>query len=102
MGTAPSYKLKLHKSYYDKGFFNLGIDVDRFVRRDNGPIFIELGDAHAEICCEVDRDANANGTPRIMGGAELRNWFHRSFKELDVVEVTVVSPDRLKITAAPD
>jgi hypothetical protein len=102
MGTAPSYKLTLHKTYYDKGFFNLGVDVDRFVRPDSGPIFIELGASHAEIRGKVQREANTNGTPRIMGGAELRNWFHRSFKELDVVDVTVVAPDRLRISAARD
>ena len=26
----PEYHLILHKTYYDKGFFNLGVDVDKY------------------------------------------------------------------------
>jgi hypothetical protein len=102
MVTAPTYKLTLHKSYYDKGFFNVGVDVDRFVRPDSGPISIQLGPSRAEIRGTVNREANTNGTPRIMGGAELRNWFHRACKELDVVDVAVLAPDRLWIKAPRD
>lgn len=42
MTSLPVYKLTLHKTYYDKGFFNLGVDVDRFVRADSGPVSILL------------------------------------------------------------
>ena len=91
MPTEPTYGPKLHKTYYDKGFFNLGIEVDRFVRADSGPISIRLGNSQVEIQAKVNREANLNGTPRVMGGAELRNWFQRNFRELEVVEVLVLS-----------
>ncbi len=59
----PEYKLTLHKTYYDKGFFNLGIDVEKYVKAENGQITIRLGDSKVKIEGRVDRDANLNGTP---------------------------------------
>ena len=100
MSTVPTYKLKLQKTYYDKGFFNLGVEVDRFVSRGNGPVTIRLGDSQAEIRGMVNRQANLNGTPRIMGGPELRNWLQKNFRELEVVDVLVLSPDLLWIKRA--
>ena len=97
--TNPVYQLTLHKSYYDKGFFNLGVSVEGLVRPDNGPITIELGGSHRRIEGRVDRNANQNGTPRIFGGAELRNWLQSTFSEGDQVEVQVRRPDLLRIAA---
>lgn len=95
----PVYELTLHKTYYDKGFFNLGVSVDALVRPDNGPIMIELGGPHRRIEGHVDRNANLNGTPRIFGGAELRNWLQKTFSMGDRVEVQVLRPDALLIAA---
>ena len=94
------YKLTLHKTYYDKGFFNLGVEVDDLVRKDNGPVFIRLGDSMSEIEGKSDRSANLNGTPRIFGGAELRNWIQSHFEQMEVIDVVVQSPTRLWLRAA--
>jgi len=91
MSTLPCYKLVLHKTYYDKGFFNLGVAVDRYIRSDSGPITIRLGESKFGIEGKVDRNANLNGTPRIFGGSALRNWFFKHFQLKDVVEVRIVS-----------
>lgn len=91
------YDLTLHKSYYNNGFFNLGVDVDRFVRRDDGPIQIRLGDSDEVLVGRVDRNANQNGTPRIHVGAELVEWFKRHYSLREVVQVVVVAPDQLMI-----
>jgi len=93
----PTYQLKLHQTYYDQGFFNLGVAVDRFIRSENGPITICLGNQSNELQGKVNRDANQNGTPRIMGGAELRNWFQRNFSLGETVDVVVLAPDKLLI-----
>ena len=97
MSTSPTYQLTLHKTYYDHGFFNLGVEVDRFVRQDSGPISIFLGDSQSELLGKVNREANINGTPRIMGGVELRNWFQSQFALLDSVDVLILGPDKLWI-----
>jgi hypothetical protein len=90
--TAPVYALTLHKTYYDKGFFNLGIDIERYVRKDSGPAVLFLGTSKTRLEVKVDREANQNGTPRIHGGPELRDWFYRSCKLGDRVKVSILSP----------
>ena len=95
MDTAPLYILTLHKTYYNKGFFNLGVEIERFVRPNNGPISIRLGNSDREIRGEVNRSANINGTPRIMGGVELRDWFRHNYSLNDKVNVLVLAPNRL-------
>ena len=97
MTSFPVYKLTLHKTYYDKGFFNLGVDIQRFVRSDSGPINILLGASKTQVDGRVDRAANQNGTPRIFGGAELQHWFQRNFDLKSVVDVHIVGPNELWI-----
>ena len=95
MSALPTYELTLRKTYYNHGFFNLGVAVDRFVRPDSGPISILLGDTQEELVGRVNREANLNGTPRIMGGVELRNWFQRRSEELDVLGVVILAADNI-------
>jgi len=93
----PTYKLTLHKTYYEKGFFNLGVSVDRYVRGTSGPIKITLGESNRTLNGNVNREANQNGTPRIMGGNELRDWFFKHYSLKDVVEVQIISPNEIHI-----
>lgn len=95
MTTKPCYRLKLHKTYYDKGFFNLGREVDRFITQTDGAMQICLGKGQTEIQGRVSRKANLNGTPRIFGGAELRNWIQQHYELDAVVEVVILGPSRL-------
>lgn len=97
MSTSPIYKLVLHKTYYEMGFFNLGVEVDRFVRTDDGAITLVLGASGTTVVAHVNRSANQNNTPRIMGGAELRNWFHSHYKQGDAVQVTILAADKLRL-----
>lgn len=93
----PVFELTLHKTYYEKGFFNLGVAVEGLVRAENGPITIELGGSHRRIEGRVNRNVNQNGTPRVFGGAGLRNWLQNKFSMGDRVEVHVLAPDVLRI-----
>ena len=88
------YMLTLHKTYYDKGFFNLGVDVDRFVRKDSGPAVLLLGESRASFDVHVNREANRNGTARVMGGVAVREWLQRNLRQGDLVEVHIIAPDR--------
>lgn len=99
MTLAPIFSVTLSKTYYDKGFFNVRRAADRFIRADSGPISIQAGTSL--IKGRVDRDANLNGTARVHGHAELRNWLQRTFDQLDVVHVVVLAPDRLLIQSTP-
>lgn len=93
----PIYRLRLSKTYYNEGFFNLGVDVERFITYDEGPITILVGEDRQEISGRVTRKANQNGTPRIFGGAELRDWFQENFKRGEIGQVVILEPDRVWI-----
>lgn len=92
--TSPIYNLTLHRAYYDKGFFNLGVSVDRLIRLDNGAITLFLGEERREISGRVNRKANRNGTPRVYG-SELSTWFKENFQLMAVIDVVILSPEQL-------
>ena len=93
----PKYKLILGNTYYSKGFFNLGVDVERHLTYDEGPFTILVGDEQRQITGRISREANENGTPRIYGGAELRDWFQENFRKGQQVDVSITSPNQVWI-----
>lgn len=98
--TNPVYELTLHKTYYDNGFFNLGVGVEALISQEDGPVTIELGGSHRTIEGRINRNANLNNTPRAFGGTELRNWLQSNFRMGDRVDVQVLDPTRLRISAS--
>ena len=89
----PIFALKLQKTYYRQGFFNVTADFDRYVRSSDGRIRLRLGRNGPEITATVKRSANLNGTARIYGRVALRDWFRREFKLLDTVNVDLTSQE---------
>lgn len=97
---SPTYNLTLHKTYYERGFFNLGVEAERFVTRDEGAVALLLGLSGRRIEGRVTRKANLNETPRVFGGAKLRDWFIDSFQMLDLITVVVLSPTEFRLLPA--
>src|SRR4051812_36630113 len=89
----PVFKLTLHPTYYGQGFFNVTVDFDGYVRADEGPVTLVLGDSERRLDGRIDRKANMNGTARIMGGSGLRDWFQAHFSVMDQVDVELGFPD---------
>ena len=89
----PTYRLTLHKSYYNKGFFNIPVAFDGYIRDSDGPVTLVLGEQELET--QVTRRANMNGTARLKARARLRDWFQQNFSLGDTVLVTFVSPCQL-------
>lgn len=54
------FKLTLEKTYYEKGFFNVKVDFDRFVRSTEGPVGLVLGKSGVRIAGKVRHSANLN------------------------------------------
>ena len=80
---------KLGQAYWKQGFFNARREFDRYIGVE-GPIEIRIP-GHV-IAGRIDRKAQRNGTARIMGGTELRDYFQKTFSLGDEVEVEIVSP----------
>ncbi len=94
----PLFKLTLEKTYYMKGFFNVKVDFDRFVRDTEGPVELVLGKSGLKIEGKIDRSANQNGTARIMGRSKLRDWLQKSHKPGEVIDVDLCSFDSIRIS----
>jgi hypothetical protein len=87
----------LRKTYYNQGFFNVGINFENLFAGDDTPIDIHLGTGNLVTTGHVNRSVNTNNTPRIMGGVKLRDWFHRNFKVDETVRVAVLSKTSIRI-----
>ena len=89
---------QLMKTYSEKGFFNVGVDYQRFVTMQDGPFDIFLGDSTEPIVGgRVNRSANQNATPRIYGNKALQVFFQAHWKVGDTVRVEFISPIAVRV-----
>lgn len=63
------FPLVLHKSYYDKGFFNVRVEFDNLVRATEGEVLLVLGDERLRVPAKVRRSA---GTAQLVLTGTLR------------------------------
>jgi hypothetical protein len=94
-----SFAITLHPTYYAQGFFNVKVASDSHIPKEEGKIYILLGDSKKQIEATVNRHANRNNTARILGGVELRDWFQQHFSVGDSVTVTTYPKRILHLTA---
>jgi len=87
------FNLTLQKSYHKHGFFNVTVDYDRYMRKEEGPIQLKLGENGPVIKANLNRTANINGTSRVYGGLPLREWFKNNCSPMDTVQIDPTSPD---------
>lgn len=88
-----TFNILLGHAYYNQGFFNVGRENSELLGIDNATINIQLGSIGGTmILGYINRTANKNGTARIMGGKELRNWIKINFKANDTMKVDIISP----------
>lgn len=88
----------LGQTYYSQGFFNVGREHSQLFGSNNSTIEIQLGRKPTKtIQGYINRTANNNRTPRIMGGKELREWIKRIFKVNDTMKVDIISPISIRL-----
>ena len=92
----PVFLLKLHKTYYQYGCFNVRLAFDNSVRKDAGPVSLVL-QGGPEIRGHVYRTANPNGTARVFGYSPLRDWFQENYELGDTVPVVFESDKRIRL-----
>ena len=71
-----TFHFVLRPTYYRTGFFNVGVSAEKHLGADGETIELFLGNNAQPILGTINRRANLNRTPRIMGGTGLRNWFN--------------------------
>ncbi len=85
----PSFVVTVGKTYYRQGFFNVPIDYERYFAGHGASISVDAPDLPNQINGKINRTANLNHTPRIMGGARFRDWLQAHTRMGDGVRVVI-------------
>jgi hypothetical protein len=99
-GAHTEFTLVLHPTYHRTGFFNVGVAAEMLFGRDGEVIEIFTEAATKPILGSINRTANRNATPRIMGGTGLRDWFQSAARSMHNITVQVLSPTAIRLRAA--
>ncbi len=89
----------LQPTYYRTGFFNVGVIAEKYLGSDGETIELFLGEASQPILGTINRRANSNGTPRVMGGTGLRDWFAANAAIDQTIAVDVLAPTAIRLRA---
>lgn len=91
--------IKLGEAYYNQGFFNIGIKYSDKLHLQHGTsITIQLG-SHSNHTIEgyINRTANSNKTPRIMGGKALNLWIQKNFTQNDLMKIHIINSRYIRL-----
>jgi hypothetical protein len=91
------FQFQLQRSYSEKGFFNVPVAHTKSLGEDGQSIDVFCGAAESPVIALLNRRSNSNGTPRIMGGSALRNWFQASCEIGYTIQVDVLSPVTIRL-----
>jgi hypothetical protein len=93
-----SFEVILGSAYINQGFFNVRQAYsDRFGKNQDF-IRIQLGDnPDNQINGVINRTANNNQTPRILGRRPLKEWIQDNFKQEDIMVVDLISPTFIRL-----
>lgn len=90
--------VKMGATYWEKGFFNVGVDGTDALGADGQTVEIYCGDAAEPILGTINRRANPNGTPRIFGGKALRNWIQANLSRDTMMLVDVLTTTAIRLS----
>ncbi|WP_313706132.1 GIY-YIG nuclease family protein [Massilia sp.] len=97
--AAPYFVLTLQNTYHRTGFFNVPLNCDRYFGPDTAKITIYCGREKLAVTGHINRTANTNGTPRIMGAVPLRQWFQKR-RPMSHLKVSILGPTTIHINDA--
>ena len=81
-----SFKIKLGKTYYHKGYINPGLKSSEFFKKD-GVVFIKIENELLES--KIDRESNKNGSVRLYFGRKLSDWYKKKYEINDTILVNL-------------
>lgn len=98
-GVKHSFTIVLHPTYYRTGFFNVGVADEALLGADGETIELYTDSGPEPILGKINRTANRNETPRVMGGTGLRDWFQANAAENDRIRVAVFSSTAIRLNS---
>ncbi len=96
----PEIRVTLQPTYARSGYFNLGVAGTDLLGDDGQVLEVFLGYAAQPILASINRRANTNGSPRIMGGKGLRDWLAANIPPMAQFVVRVLGPTAIRIMRA--
>ena len=96
LAVTASFPFPLQPTYKSQGFFNVPVARTALFGADGETIELFLGDAAQPVLGGINRTANKNASPRIMGGRLMRDWF--ATLDAKTLQVDVMSPTSIRIT----
>ncbi|EPN1929033.1 GIY-YIG nuclease family protein, partial [Cronobacter dublinensis] len=91
------FTFNMTDTYWRRGFFNVPVVSTQKFGKDGENIKIVLRDGMSSITAMINRTANQSGSPRIMGGVELRQYFQINYTIGDVVPFEVITQNLMKL-----
>ena len=92
----PNFILVLHNTYRKTGFFNVSVDFERYFGFDGSDIDIYIGNTDSHFIGKINRTANKNKTPRIMGKVPLKRWFV-TLDMMAKIKVTIINNNSIRL-----
>ena len=80
--------LKLGKTYFDKGFFNVKMELVQTYFKKNSGVCVFVINEHFFKCNY--KQANHYGQIRIFGKEKLKNFFKENHKINDFIEIKFI------------
>src|SRR5690606_15081324 len=93
----PSFTLVLQPTYHRTGFFNVGVSSQALLGADGETIELYTDESEQPLLGKINRTANQNGSPRVLGGTGLRDWFQSAADVMDIVHVDVLSSTAVRL-----
>jgi len=91
----PSFILTVEKTYYNSGFFNISVNYEKYFGSNDEDIEILCENNPKPIIGKINRTANKNETPRIMGSKNLKKWFKEHSQPMGKIKVEIISKNKI-------
>jgi ribonuclease VapC len=96
-GAERIVEIVLQKTYYQQGFLNIPVEHDKLFGSHHDKIDIFLEEDANSFDGVINRTAQRNGTARVLGHSQLRDYFRSRFRPGDSVFVVVESPQKIRL-----
>lgn len=91
----PGYRFLVSYHFMSKGFFNVPLRYAGFFGDDQQKIRILCGRERDTIHGHIDRSANTNAAPRVVGGRKLKAWFEHNTGLNNPVDIDILAPNAI-------
>ena len=95
--TFTIHHFNMANTYWQRGFFNVSVSSSSQFGEDGTVIKIINRKTDTKLTAIINRTANTNKTPRIMGGPDLKQFFQTHFHINDTVTYRMLSLTTMEI-----